>query len=92
MSAADKAPKSNIEMVTELMHFSPVGAVSQWFIIDAIYKQACAVSALDPAMLPPNPFVSNEAWVNAARDIRTRMGAHYAGVGRIPPGSVDRPS
>lgn len=89
MSATGKEPKSNSEMVAELMNFSPVGAM---FVIDAIYKQACAVSTLDPTMLPPNPMVSNEAWVSAARDIRTRMVAHCVGVGRTPSVSADRPA
>lgn len=82
MSIATGEPKTNLELVTELMEFSPAGALAQVFIIDAIYKHATTVAQLDPTVMAPNPFVSNEAWVKAAGHIKTTIDAFYGGFGR----------
>lgn len=80
MSIATGEPKTNLELVTELMEFSPAGALAQVFIIDAIYKHAKAVAQLDPATMSPNHFVSHEAWVKTAVHIKETMDAFYGGL------------
>lgn len=78
---AVRLPKTNIEVLTELMQFSRYGALAQAFILEAIRKQARRTAAADPAV-HDSPLLSGKAWVGVASEIRDRLEAHY---GAVPP-------
>lgn len=67
---------TNEKLVMDMMQFSPFGALSQVFIIEAIrkYADACADQ-------PPETFdsgmLNGEAWVGVAKDIKKRMQNFY---------------
>ncbi|RMX08214.1 hypothetical protein D8I35_03630 [Corticibacter populi] len=67
---------TNVEFVTELMEFSPYGALAQMFIIDAIAKHAKAVAQATPEKFE-SAMLSGEAWIGVAKDINAKLKAHY---------------
>lgn len=69
-------PTNNTELVRNLMEFSPHGALSQVFIIEAIRRYADTCAKLAPQDMD-NPMISGAAWKGVAVDIKTRMDAFY---------------
>jgi hypothetical protein len=68
-----KQPETNTEFVTRLMEFSPYGALTQVFIMDALYKQADVAIAAKVSDWPdPFPF-SQEAWKETAKYILQQL-------------------
>lgn len=63
---------TNVEFVTELMEFSPNGALSQLFIMEAIRKYAEAVSHAKPEEVD-SVFIDGASWVRVAQDIKARL-------------------
>lgn len=67
---------NNEELVTDLMRFSPFGALSQAFIIYAVRTAAEEVSATKPNEV--NMMGLNaDAWVGVAKDIKQRCDDFY---------------
>ena len=66
-------PQSNEEIVLNLLRFSPYGALSQIFIMEAIREYANNVSAIDPATITGTAFINPEAWVGVAKDVKQRL-------------------
>ena len=68
--------ETNTDFIMRLMNYSPAGALGQFFIIDAIAKQAKAVAELDPSKLGEgwdNGLVHPAAWQAAAKHIHNEM-------------------
>lgn len=72
-----KKIKTNVDLVNDLMTHSPVGALGQAFIIQAIreYAEELVANPLPPTK--PGSLFSNEAWNKAALDVRERCNAFY---------------
>lgn len=64
---------TNVELVTKMMEFSNFGALSQLFIIEAIGQFADKVSKLSPKDIPNNCFISPEAWIGVAKEIKEQI-------------------
>jgi hypothetical protein len=75
--ARTKQPKTNVQIVRDLMEFSKFGALSQMFIIDAITKQAALVAKSRPSDYPAGGFVEPTAWIGVAKEIEARMAEAY---------------
>lgn len=60
-------PKTNIELVTDLMDFSKQGALMQAFIIEAISKYRELTLAAGP--WEENSFLSQDAWKACATEV-----------------------
>jgi hypothetical protein len=65
--------ETNIELVTRLMTFSPTGAMSQLFIMEAIGRYAKQVSEADMSGWPENHIINPEAWQKTARFINEEL-------------------
>ncbi len=81
-----KKRKTNIEFVKDLMNFSPYGALSQIFVIQAIEHYAKEVNQeLTDKWLDENdkneegkiPLVCNRAWRGVADNIIERLKQQY---------------
>lgn len=76
-----KRAKTNVELVKEMMEFSPYGAMSQMFIIDAITKHAEAAATLTDEevkqMQDRNNMICMTTWRNVGKDIKARMDKFY---------------
>lgn len=70
-----KKVETNLDLVKDLMHYSPYGALCQAFIIEGIYKYCDTVIKENP--LTENSFVDHKAWLGIANDIKTRMDSFY---------------
>lgn len=62
--------ETNIEFVTRLMEFSPVGALSQLFIIAAIDNYSKAVAAAPPI---EHVLINGEAWKRTAEWVQQEL-------------------
>lgn len=75
--------KTNEDLVVHLMNFSPYGALSQMFIIQAIQTQCSAVIKQEKELLKKDKenehrsFVNIESWIGTAKDIDKRMKEFY---------------
>lgn len=69
-------PKTNVEFVTNLMEYSPHGALAQAFIVQAIRSYAEAVAKTTPVD-DGKSFINPEAWHGVAVDIIARMDKFY---------------
>lgn len=78
---AGNEPKTNLDLITEIMTFSRYGALSQAFVIDALTKHANRVAEATAEELAPmqNGLVSAEAWQGVAIEIKTALEAFYKG-------------
>ena len=71
-----KPPLSNTELVTEIMDFSPHGALASMFVMTALANYAGRIASLDADELEKhfeNSFVSGPAWQGCAREILERL-------------------
>lgn len=64
-------PLTNIDFVTDLMSYSPVGALAQAFILEAIGRYAKQVCEAEP--WPDDVMVSFEAWQTCANHIAKKF-------------------
>lgn len=82
MAARKNKLKSNEDLVMDLMRFSPVGPMSQIFVVDAIAKHAKLIANTPIAQLREQfgerSMVSADVWHAAAVDIDKRVDAFYA--------------
>lgn len=72
--------ETNVEFVTRLMEFSPTGALSQAFIIEAIgrYADECVKHADEVvASVDKQGFISGKAWLRTAEFIAAESKAKY---------------
>lgn len=60
-------PITNVDFVTDLMSYSPVGALAQAFILEAIGRYAKEVCEAEP--WPDDVMLSFEAWQRCAKHI-----------------------
>lgn len=72
-----KRTETNEQFVARLMKFSRHGALAQAFILEGITKYAEACAKADPASLD-SPFLSGEAWVACAKEIKAETDARFA--------------
>lgn len=75
-------PKTNIELVCELMDFSPFGPLAQMFVIDALTKWSDKIADTPIEELRKafegNPLISAEAWQGVAREIKEKLDANFS--------------
>lgn len=72
--------QTNEEFVVELMNFSPYGALSQIFIIEAIsYYSKCVIDEFSEKDLKDQrrSLIDNKAWLGVANYIETRLRKKY---------------
>jgi len=65
-----KTYETNTELVTRMMEYSPTGALSQIFIIEAISRYAKLVAELPPM---DHPMINGEAWKRTAEFIQKEL-------------------
>lgn len=68
--------QTNVQLVTRIMEWSPTGALSQAFVIEAVrrYAKQCAeadAEALDTA------YLNGEAWKRTAQFALKEINAHF---------------
>lgn len=66
--------KTNTEFVTELMEYSPYGALVQVFILTALESFSKVVIEEPPL---DHPLISGEAWKGVAQDVLQKLHARY---------------
>ena len=65
-------PKTNIQLVRHMMEYSPVGALKQAFVIEALYQYSHQIIE-DNTLWPQNSVVSQEAWQLCAREVLDQL-------------------
>jgi hypothetical protein len=66
----------NTDLVSDLMNYSPGGALGEVFIVEAIRRYADQCAAAGPAALD-TPMLNGAAWHRVAVDVKTRCDAFY---------------
>ena len=61
-------PKTNIQLVRNIMEYSAAGALKQAFVIEALYYYSQKILK-DKATWPQGSFVSQEAWQTCAEEV-----------------------
>lgn len=76
---ASNEPETNIEFVTSLMEFSNYGALSQFFVLDALRKFSQRVIDATPEELDAmkDGFITGQAWLGVAKEIDAKLDAYY---------------
>lgn len=71
-------PKTNVQVVTDLMEFSKYGAMAQLFVIDALSKVAKKVALSPPEAFASmeGGFINPEVWKGVAREISEKLALH----------------
>ncbi|KVX99493.1 hypothetical protein WL10_28180 [Burkholderia ubonensis] len=73
---------TNLECLTDIMTFSRYGALAQAFVMDALSQHAerVATAPLDTLQqqFGVHALISVEAWQGVAREIHTKLEAHFA--------------
>ena len=72
-----KKLKTNEDLVSDLMNYSPYGALCQAFITQAIENYCDTVIKWEPTEADERGFVSPTAWKGVATDIKKRMDEFY---------------
>lgn len=78
MSLKYEAKLTNIEIVNNVMKFSPHGAISQVFVIEAIRYYCNAVLSQPRPEHPGNSFIDVRSWWDTAQYINTRFEDNYS--------------
>lgn len=67
-------PETNVEFLARIMEFSPHGALTQAFVIEAIgrYADQCAEQSI-----PEGSMVSPDAWQNTAKWVQNEIKQKY---------------
>jgi len=60
-------PKTNVQLVRQIMEYSQVGALKQAFVIEALHYYSHEILN-DTTLWPQNSVVSQEAWQTCARE------------------------
>lgn len=68
-----KTPETNVALVTRLMEFSPTGALSQMFIIEAIDRYAKQIAKANLDQWPENHIINPVAWKRTAEFIKAEL-------------------
>ena len=68
--------ETNIEFLTRLMEFSPHGALTQMFVIDAVAKHAQHVATADLTNWPKYGLINPDAWKATAQHILEAFKEH----------------
>ena len=74
---AAEARMTNTEFVTSLMEFSPVGSLSQAFVIEAIRSYSNIVADLGRPVDEDGALFSKRAWYDCAVDFKMRVSNKY---------------
>jgi hypothetical protein len=69
-------PKTNQELMFQMMNFSPYGALAEAFIVGAVRAYADKIAQDDPAKHDCEA-ISGEVWVGVAKDISRQMKEFY---------------
>ncbi|KVH11290.1 hypothetical protein WS85_14650 [Burkholderia anthina] len=73
---------TNLECLTDIMTFSRYGALAQAFVMDALSQHAERIATVPVDTLRKqfgaHPHISVEAWQGVAREIHTKLEAHFA--------------
>lgn len=78
--------ESNSDLINDLMNYSPAGAMSQIFIMDAINKQVDLVILNEDSLLKKSiqdqkegkmSYFSIVSWIATAKDLRKRIDEFY---------------
>lgn len=70
--------KTNVQVVKQMMEFSPYGAMAQVFIMQAIEKYADSCIAAKPEEMTTG-FMDGKTWQDIAIDIKRQIAEHYKG-------------
>lgn len=68
--------KTNVQLVKQMMEFSPHGALAQLFVMQALDKYAQMCIDATPDQLA-NGLIDGAAWQAVAKDIKRQMDEHY---------------
>lgn len=68
--------ETNEELIIRMMNFSPTGALSQAFIIEAISRYADQVASAES--VPDSPFLSGKAWKHTGEWIKSQVDSHLS--------------
>lgn len=75
-----KAPQTNVEKITHMMEFSNYGAMSQMFIMEAVWRYAEAVARTPVEevreQFGENSFINPDAWHGVATEILHKLEAN----------------
>ncbi|EGD05478.1 MULTISPECIES: hypothetical protein [Burkholderia cepacia complex] len=73
---------TNLECLADIMTFSRYGALAQAFVTDALSQHAERVATVSLDTLQQqfgvHALISVEAWQDVAREIHTKLEAHFA--------------
>ncbi len=71
----DELPKTNIQIVTDIMNNSKYGVLAQVFVIDALVKFSKLVIDASPEQIKSfeNSIVNAEAWQGVAKEIDGKL-------------------
>lgn len=69
--------KTNEDLVRDLMTRSPLGALGQAFVVEAIRKYAEALVATPLPPDTPGSMFCNETWNKVAADVKERCDRFY---------------
>lgn len=75
-----RKPKTNEQVVYDIMVFSQFGALSQAFVIEALMRCADQVAAMTDEEVEAanaNSPINMEAWRGVAREIKRKLDAKY---------------
>lgn len=89
-----KKIETNLELIIDLMDYSPYGAMSQIFIMDALHKQIDAVIENEAELLDQDrkdqeeagniSFININAWIGTAKDLKKRIAEFHSRHERMP--------
>jgi hypothetical protein len=70
--------KTNMDVITEIMEYSPYGALSQMFVIDALLKQAKYVVMNKEQVIKEmeKGFIHGSSWVAMAEYLEATLEKH----------------
>ena len=69
--------RTNLDLVSDIMNYSPVGALSQAFVMEAIKRYADQCAAAHPTTFD-SAMLNGAAWVACAKDIQRRFEEFYS--------------
>jgi hypothetical protein len=69
-----RRPMTNIEKVTHIMSYSDYGALAQCFVMEALHEWSGLISTATASEID-NGFISGEAWIGVAKEIRKKLKA-----------------
>ena len=70
-------PRTNQQMLREIMSFSRFGPLAEVFVMEAVVKYADEVAAATPDQVEGGGLINGSAWIGVAKEIKTKLDAHY---------------